>query len=220
MNIPFTQTLRFLWLTSLFETGGCFSKLNLNTDGSGISFGILQWSQKAGRLHEVLQACYAREPAEWTAIMGGTAILDHTAKPGGGVDAQGDSIDPAFELTKDPWKSKLDALGASPAMQRIQVDLASQAYQNQLAVVQAYTPALRSERALAFLLDLANQFGSGRVEQHYKSAAANGATEAEIMKQLEDAFTAIALPQFQPQVRARREFFRATPLLSDQTLVH
>jgi hypothetical protein len=36
------------------------------------------------------------------------------------------------------------------------------------------------------------------------------------MQKLEDAFTALSRPEFQPQVRARREFFRTTPLLSDQ----
>jgi hypothetical protein len=35
---------------------------------------------------------------------------------------------------------------------------------------------------------------------------------------MEDAFTAIARLQFQPQVRARREFFRTTTMLSDQPL--
>ena len=207
---------RFVWLTSLFETGGTFGTLNLNTDQCGVSFGILQWSQKPGQLHKLLLACQTREPAEWARIIGGNAILDHTARPNGGVDARGNSIDPAFELTKDPWKSRLVALGASPAMQRIQLDLASDAYLNELAAITASAPHIRSERGLAFLLDLANQFGPGRIAPHYLAAVQEGATEADILKQLEDAFTNLARPQFQHQVRARREFFRTTPLLSDE----
>jgi hypothetical protein len=117
--------------------------------------------------------------------MGGDTILDYTAKPNGGLDARGFAVDPAFELTKDPWKTRLEALGASLPMQR----------------------------GFAFLLDLANQFGPARVEQQYKLAAQPGVAEAEILKVMEDAFTAIARPQFQPQVRARREFFRTTTLL-------
>lgn len=215
MNVPFTSITRFVWLTSLFETGGAFGTLNLNTDQCGVSFGILQWSQRPGQLHKILLACQTREPAEWARIIGGAAILDHTAKPNGGVDANGNSVDPAFELTKDPWKSRLIALGASPAMQRVQLDLASDAYRNQLAAITASAPAIRSERGVAFLLDLANQFGPGRIAPHYQFAAQPGTTESEILKQLQDSFTNLARPQFQRQVRARREFFRTTPLLSD-----
>lgn len=212
MNVPFTSITRFVWLTSLFETGGAFGTLNLNTDQCGVSFGILQWSQKPGQLHKLLQACQTREPEEWVRIFGDTAILDHTAKPNGGVDSRGNSVDPTLELTKDPWKSRLIALGASPAIQRVQLDLASQAYRNELTALMSTAPAVRSERGLAFLLDLANQFGPGRIAQQYKSAG----TEAEILKQLEDTFTNLARPRFQPQVRARREFFRTTPQLSDE----
>jgi hypothetical protein len=148
--------------------------------------------------------------------MGGNSILDYTAKPNGGLDASGTAVDPAFKLTKDPWKSKLQALGASLPIQRVQLDLAAETYRAELASETAWASKTTSERAFAFLLDLANQFGPGRVEQHYKQAAQPGVTEGAILKAMEDAFTAIAMPQFQPQVRARREFFRTTPLLSDQ----
>jgi hypothetical protein len=218
LDVAFTPVLRFVWLTSLFETTGSLGMLNLNTDQCGVSFGILQWAQKPGQLHNILQACCTREPAAWANIMGGTGILDHTAKPNGGVGANGLSTDPNFELTRDPWKSRLEALGANPAMQRVQIALASDVYSKELAAVQGYAHAIQTERGFAFLLDLANQFGAARVQQHYQSAALPGVAEANILKQLEDAFTAIARPQFQPQVRARREFFRNTQLLSDQPL--
>jgi len=61
LDVAFTPVLRFVWLTSLFETGGVFGMLNLNTDQCGVSFGILQWSQKPGQLHRFLQACSAWE---------------------------------------------------------------------------------------------------------------------------------------------------------------
>jgi hypothetical protein len=218
LDVAFTPIHRFVWLTSLFETGGAFEKLNLNTDQRGISFGILQWSQKAGQLQRFLRACHDREPAEWARIMGGDAILDYTARRDGGLDDQGCAVDPAFELTKDPWKSKLEALGASVPMQRVQLDLATETYGDELARERSYAGAATSERGFAFLLDLANQFGSPRVEQHYKLAAQPGVSEAAILKTTEDAFIAIARPQFQAQVKARREFFRTTPLLSDLPL--
>ncbi len=105
-------------------------------------------------------------------------------------------------------------------MQRVQLDLASETYRAELARETGYASKTTSERGFAFLLDLANQFGPGRVEQHYKRAAQPGVGEAAILKSMEDAFTAIAKLQYQPQVRARREFFRTTALLSDQARLY
>jgi hypothetical protein len=218
LDVAFTPILRFVWLTSLFETGGVFGALNLNTDECGVSFGILQWSQKPGQLHTFLQACFAREPAEWARIMQGNSILDYTAKPNGGLDARGFAIDPDFELTKEPWKSKLQALGRSLPMQRVQLAVASEVYRAELVRQTGYASGITSERGFAFLLDLANQFGGSRVEQRYKLIAQPGITESEILKKMEDAFTTLARSQFQLQVRARREFFRTTVLLSDEPL--
>jgi hypothetical protein len=195
LDVAFTPILRFVWLTSLFETGGAFAMLNLNTDQCGLSFGILQWSQKPGQLRRFLEACSTREPAEWARIMGS------------------DTIDYSADLTQDPWKGRFQTLGASLPIQRIQLELAAETYSAELAHETAYANKTTSERAFAFLLDLSNQFGPGRVEQQYKRAAQPGVAEAEILKAMEDAFTAIARPQFQPQVRARRAFFRTTPLL-------
>jgi hypothetical protein len=215
LDTAFTSVHRFVWLTSLFETGGSFQTLNLNTDACGVSFGILQWSQKPGQLHRFLQACHDRVPGEWTRIMGDDSILAYTAKPNGGVGANGVAIDPAFELTKDPWKSRLEALGASLIVQRVQLGLAAETYGAELAQERAYVLPTTSQRGFAFLLDLVNQFGPSRVEQHYQEAAKASPNEADILQTLENVFVGIARPEFQPQVRARRQFFRTTKLLSD-----
>ncbi len=216
LDVAFTPVHRFVWLTSLFETGGAFQKLNLNSDGCGVSFGILQWSQKSGQLHRVLQTCHDREPGEWGRVMQDGRILDYTGKANGGLDAQGFAVDEAFELTRDPWKSRLEALGSSLPMQKVQLDLAADSYRAELKRVTAYAGETASQRTLAFLIDLTNQFGSARVEQHYREAARGGAERGEILQTMEAAFTAMANPRFQPQVRARREFFRTTVLLSDE----
>jgi hypothetical protein len=217
LGTAFTPVLRFVWLTSLFETGGLFAKVNLNTDQCGASFGILQWSQKAGQLHNFFHACSTRQPVAWQTIMGtqAQALLDYTARPNGGLDPRGFALNPAFELTKDPWKTRMDALGVSRTMQQVQLELASETYQTALSNIKSWTHEGTSERAQAFLLDLGNQFGSARVQHHYEEAAQPGIPESEVLQELEDTFTALARPQFQLQVRARREFFRTTPLLSE-----
>jgi len=218
LDVAFTAVHRFVWLTSLFETGGAFQRLNLNTDGCGVSFGILQWSQKSGELHRVLQACHDHEPEEWGRIVGDSAVLDYTGKVDGGLDAHGFAVEEAFELTRDPWKSRLEALGSSLPMQRVQLALAVESYRAELKHVAAYAGETASERVFAFLIDLTNQFGRGRVEQHYQEAARAGAGQGEILQTMQEAFTRIANERFQAQVRARREFFRTTALLSDEAV--
>jgi hypothetical protein len=220
LNAPFTPIARFVWLTSLFETRGAFALLNLNSDRCGLSLGILQWSQKANQLHALLNACCRREPHAWVQVMGtaGDGLLNHIAKPNGGLDALGWSLDPAFELSRDPWKGRFEALGASPGMQRVQLDLATETFAAGLKRARQYAFAIHSERGFAFLLDMANQFGAGRVAQQYAAHAVSGDSEAAILVKLEDAFTNLANPAFQPQVHARREFFRTTTLLSDAAL--
>lgn len=216
LGLPFTSTARFVWLSSLFETRGAFCTLNLNTDRCGVSFGILQWSQRPGQLHAILEASATQASASWTAIMGDTAVLGYTAKPDGGLNAEGWAADPAFELTKDPWKTKLLKLGADTGIQRVQFGFASSSYQAQLDRIQSWAGGAKSERLLAFLLDLVNQFGLSRVSRQFATLAGSGLGEMAIMQRLEDAFTLLSRAKFQPQVRARREFFRTTSLLSDQ----
>jgi len=125
-----------------------------------------------------------------------------------------DSRPEAFSAAMTRGKSRFEALGASLPIQRVQLEMAAETYSAELARETAYASKTTSQRGLAFLLDLANQFGPGRVEEQYKRAAQPGVAEPEILKAMEDAFTAIARPQFQPQVRARRAFFRTTPLLT------
>lgn len=216
LDVAFTPVHRFVWLTSLFETGGAFQKLNLNSDGCGLSFGILQWSQKSGQLHRVLQACRDVEPEEWRRIVGDDAVLEYTAKVNGGLDAHGFAVEQAFELTHDPWKSRLEALGSSLPMQRAQLAVAVESYGAELRRVRNYAGETASERTIGFLIDLTNQFGPGRVEQQYEEAARTDGGKGEILRKMEEAFTGMANPRFQAQVRARREFFRTTSLLSDK----
>jgi hypothetical protein len=217
LDTAFTPILKFVWLTTLFETGGAFSKINANSDGCGLSFGILQWSQRAGQLHNVLRECSIREPAEWSRIMAssGAPLLDYTARPNGGLTTSGIAADPNFELTKDPWKSRFEALGVSTIIQSVQLVFAAVAYETELVKLEQYLRPNASQRMAAFLLDLANQFGPGRIKQQYQTLSSGGALESEIFGKMENYFAAQSKPEFRNAVRARRDFFRTTPLLSD-----
>ena len=50
--------------------GGAFDALQLNADGEGLSWGILQWAQRPGSLYLPLAACQAANPEKFTRIWG------------------------------------------------------------------------------------------------------------------------------------------------------
>ena len=44
---------------------------NRNRDGQGLSFGLIQWTQRSGNLGELLATLKARDPAAWDALTQG-----------------------------------------------------------------------------------------------------------------------------------------------------
>jgi len=60
LDFRFTTQLKILALTRAWETDGSFSMLNLNTDGAGLSFGIIQRAQSRRRLWRPLDALKTR----------------------------------------------------------------------------------------------------------------------------------------------------------------
>ena len=95
---------------------GKFGALNLNTDGAGLSFGLIQWAQRPGRLAEIVYAFCQAGAEDFARIFGyGTlptaqGLLAHIRKPNGGVDpASGTTTDPDFDLIYEPWVSRFRA---------------------------------------------------------------------------------------------------------------
>lgn len=227
LDILFQGMTRLVGLTSQFEGAGQFAALNKNTDRAGLSFGLIQWAQKPKRLHEILAGFQSKQPDLFVEIFGGgdkslaQGLLDHTAKPNGGVDSQGKTTDSRFELIQEPWVSRFRQAALDPALQRVQLDVASTAFNSTVHQVRGYAPDVRSERGIAFMLDLANQHGDGGAKSIYTTVAKPGMSEADLMKSMEAESVARVQKQFGPgsivdSTRNRREAFRTTPLLSDQ----
>jgi hypothetical protein len=227
LDVLFQGMTRLVGLTSQFEGAGQFAALNKNTDRAGLSFGLIQWAQKPKRLHEILAGFQSRQPDLFVRIFGGgdaslaQGLLDHTIKENGGVDSQGKTTDSRFDLIQDPWVSRFRQAALDPALQRVQLDVASTAFNSTVHQVQGYAPDIRSERGIAFMLDLANQHGDGGAKSIYTTVAKAGMSEADLMKSMEAESVARVQRQFGPgsivdSTRNRREAFRTTPLLSDQ----
>jgi len=70
LGIPFTGLHRVLALTAQMEGAGRFAALNLNTDSAGLSFGLIQWAQRPGRLIDVVSVFWNTDPAEFVQIFG------------------------------------------------------------------------------------------------------------------------------------------------------
>jgi peptidoglycan hydrolase-like protein with peptidoglycan-binding domain len=227
LDLMFQGLTRVMSLTSQFEGAGMFGAINLNTDKAGLSYGLIQWAQKPGRLHEILSAFQQQEPAAFVQILGGGSqtvadgLVRHTAKPQGGVDSNGKTTDPQLDLIQEPWKTRFLNAALDRSLQKVQMSTALADFSESLRQVQGFAPQLRSERAIAFMLDLANQFGNGGARSVFTTAARPGMSEAQLLQALEDESVARVQRQFGSgsivqSTRNRREAFRTSRLLSDE----
>lgn len=222
----FTPMAGVVALTCLFESGGRFACLTLNTDRQGLSFGIIQWAQKPGRLHEILQAFEDWEPAAFQKLAGGAdlvhGLLDWTARPFGGVDpATGLATQSAWSLIDDPWKGCLNQMGHHPELQKVQIAVALADFQASLDRLRPATPLIVSQRGSAFLLDLANQHGDAGAHRIYDSVVRPGMEESEALAAMaQESLRRVGAQYGQGSAEAastetRRSFFRTAPYLSD-----
>jgi peptidoglycan hydrolase-like protein with peptidoglycan-binding domain len=234
LDLPFTGLLRVMSITMLFEGGGKFTAQNHNTDGAGLSYGLIQWAQKPGRLNELLRAFQSIEPQVFVNIFGGgnqalaDGLVNHTAKPNGGVNSAGATTDAAFDLIREPWTGRFNSAGLDRALQRVQVTTAVTAFTKSMNMLKGFAPEIRTERGIAFMLDLANQHGDGGAKSIVNAVrAAQPAVfndESRLLLAIENESVRRVTSQFAGKkngtaiiqsTKNRRESFRTTPMLSD-----
>lgn len=228
LDFPLTGMLRVLSFTTIFEGAGKFSAQNRNTDGAGLSYGLIQWAQKPKRLNELLRAFQAQQPGRFVQILGGGSasvaqgLVNHTARQRGGLDDAGVTTDPSFNLVKEPWTTRFRQAALDPGLQRVQVSTALTAFGTSFQRVQVFAPQIKSERGVAFMLDLANQHGDGGAKSIFQTVAGPGMTEAQLLLAVENESVRRVAAQHGANsveakaTRTRREDFRTSPLLSDQ----
>lgn len=229
LNIDFTNFLKMVTLVAAVEGAGKFGALNRNCNRGGLSLGIIQWSQASGRLNRLLQAFQADAPQILAVLLGGpanvTGILAHTAKPRGGLNANGTTTDAAFDLIRDPWLFRLRSVCRDTTLQKIQVQTARSDFANSFQMIHTQMPKLTMERAVAFALDLANQFGDTGAKSIYDAVESGINDQKPLLIAMRDRSTAKLktlfpnLPQVARAGTARRNFFISTGLLDDTPLV-
>jgi AraC-like DNA-binding protein len=79
-----------------------------------------------------------------------------------------------------------------------------------------FAPQLQSERAIAFMLDIANQHGNGGAKRVFQAVtqAHPALSGADLLSALEAESVQHVQPEFAEATRVRREHFRTTGLLS------
>lgn len=225
LHTPFQGMHKVLAITAQMEGVGKFGALNLNTDRAGLSFGLIQWAQRPGRLPELLRAFRAADPSRFSEIFGNgdaalaDALIRHVAKPNGGVHPRtGITADPAFDLVEEPWVGRFRQAARHLPFQQAQLGVALQAFTGSYRTLRAYASQIRSERGAAFMLDVANQFGDGGLRRLYNEVHRPGMNELDLMEAIAEETVEEMPDAFQQGVRARREGFLRTALLSDQPI--
>ena len=217
LDFDYSGLAKILSLVAQMEGAGKFSALNLNTDTAGLSFGLIQWAQRPGRLSEILTAFSTANRADFIRILGngdpGLAdrLIQHTQKPNGGViHDTGLTTDPAFDLVNEPWVSRFREAAIAPNFQPVQVRTALKDFASSLARMKQFAPEVKSERGVAFMLDLANQFGDGGARSIHTTVLRPGLSEAELLAAMADESV-----RRRPDSQARRQAFLTTSFLSD-----
>jgi hypothetical protein len=235
LGIAATGLLRPAAITMQFEGGGRFVAANWNTDRAGLSFGLIQWAQRPGRLHELLAAFQAADDARFVRLLAdgdadlAAGLLTHTGSLNGGVDRMtGVTRDPRFDLIAEPWRSRFLAAGRDPVFQKAQIATALAAFDVSAQKIRRTMPLVVSERAMAFMLDVSNQFGDAGAQSVVSTVVPRlkpGATEVDFLTAVGGETVARIGRQFGPasdearSTSSRRDLMRTTPWLSDVPVV-
>ncbi|MDP2308680.1 MAG: hypothetical protein Q8P18_21845 [Pseudomonadota bacterium] len=135
------------WIPTLLrktsEHEGQFWSVQRNLDGNGVSYGILQWTQKSGSLGGLLRAMAAADPVAFARFFGTSwsKLLDVTGR------ASLEAVD-GVVLWADPWATRFAAAGRWPAFQQVQARVAAESEYMAGAVEIARMLGISTERAM------------------------------------------------------------------------
>ncbi|MBC8022368.1 MAG: peptidoglycan-binding protein [Burkholderiales bacterium] len=232
LDVLYEGMTRLVGLTSQFEGAGRFGAANLNKDKCGLSFGLIQWSQKPGRLTEILEAFRDAERERFVEIFGNAdagladALVAHTQRQRGGTNNIGETTDTRFDLVRSPWKERFQRAARDRALQKVQLATARSDFAASLAKLRAYCPEAATERGAAFMLDAANQHGDAGARAIYTAVTAGQPqrSPAQVLLAVEEESVRRVMAQYgagsneERSTQRRRSDFRTSALLSDSPL--
>jgi hypothetical protein len=137
---------------------GHYDSLNRNLDGAGLSFGIMQWSQRTGQLGVLLSEFYAADAQAFQRIFGSHyATLLEVTKQGQLAPVHG------HVLWQSPWIERFIAAGQYKRFQEVQDTLAKNGVHMTAARRCAHVLGVKTERAMALYFDRCIQQGQNGV---------------------------------------------------------
>lgn len=136
------------------ESRGDYGAQNKNLDGAGLSYGLIQWTQKSGNLGRLLQLMQARDPTAFDAIFGPDAARLVTT-----TTSASSSVRMSLALWAEPWTSRFATAGRHPAFQAAQLEAATASDHWRAAVSIAEVFGVWTERAAVLFFDRCVQQG-------------------------------------------------------------
>ena len=135
---------------------GSYASQNRNSDGAGLSFGILQWAQLPGSLGKLLAAMQQADPAAFARIFGPTwQQLLATTKAGSLAPVGGEV------LWKRPWTTRFKEAGNYEVFRAVQRRMAQEGSHFRGAVDAARILGVATERSMSLFFDTSVQQGAG-----------------------------------------------------------
>lgn len=136
------------------ESGGRYDAINPNTDGAGLSYGLIQWSQSSGNLGVLLQGMRDADPAMFATVFGPSWAPLLSVTKAGKLDAVDGTV-----LWKEPWISRFRTAAQHGPFRMVQDRIAQTGKHWQAAERIARTLGVKSERAMAMFFDRSVQQG-------------------------------------------------------------
>ena len=166
---------------------GGYESLNRNTDGAGLSFGILQWAQKPGSLGALLVAMQQADPEAFARIFGASWQKLLTTTKSGSLAPVGGEV-----LWKRPWTTRFKEAGQYEVFRAVQRRMAKQGIYFRSAIDSARILDIATERSMALFFDTAVQQGPGAATKVARQVLAHRQRAGQAGMSYVDVLTAYA----------------------------
>lgn len=204
--IPGTD-VRSLELTAAFEGHG-YSLAEGNWDGAWLTWGIIGFTMKYGKVQKIVLEVFATAPQLINQAFGENSdrLIQIMEAPGGEQEAWVNTISIGSRLA-EPWRSGFARLGQFPEVRREQQDVARNDYFVP-ALGTAQNLRLQTELGLALCFDIHVQDGGVSQEAaaiiQQATATQPPSTEADVRRIVANAVADTARAAFREDVRQRK----------------
>jgi hypothetical protein len=140
------------------ESHGKFWAQNRNTDNAGLSYGIVQWTQRGGGLGALLRSMYERDRRMFVQIFGPASAELLSVTNADTSDARMVPVGGA-PLWQEPWTGRFTTAGQYGPFQTVQLEISARGVWMGEARKIGEHFGIRTERAYVLFFNRANQMG-------------------------------------------------------------